>query len=243
MYWLLAVLALGLIIFVHELGHFIAGRRKRIPIAIFSIGFGPRIWGFKRGGTDYRLSLIPLGGYVLPELKEVEDLHKIPVGRRIAFSLGGPIANIVFAVVLLSIFNMFTNGPSIMNILFMPIIQCASLLITMMISFASIFSDPGSMSGVVGMASQGGSFISGGIANLLIFMVMINLNLAIFNLLPIPVLDGGKILMALLEKVSIRTRKVQVPITVASLFLILALVLYTTVMDLIGLISGSLNYF
>lgn len=80
-------------------------------------------------------------------------------------------------------------------------------------------------------------------ANLLIFMVMINLNLAIFNLLPIPVLDGGKILMALLEKVSIRTRKVQVPITVASLFLILALVLYTTVMDLIGLISGSLQYF
>ncbi|MEA3558643.1 MAG: site-2 protease family protein, partial [Candidatus Thermoplasmatota archaeon] len=102
--------------------------------------------------------------------------------------------------------------------------------------------DPGSMSGFVGMATQGGGFISGSFTRLLLFMIIINLNLAIFNLLPIPVLDGGKILMALLEKVSVRTKKVQVPITVVSLIFLLGLILFTTVMDIIGLIAGKTSF-
>lgn len=242
MYWLLAILALSLIIFVHELGHFIVARRKGIPVEIFSVGFGPRLFGFKRNGTDYRLSVIPIGGYVLPKLKEVEDLHRIPVGRRVAFSLGGPIANFFFASILLSIYNGITAGVSIVNLIVMPPVQCASLTVSMMISFTTVFTDPGSMSGVVGMASAGGTFISGSFTRMLLFMIMINLNLAIFNLLPIPVLDGGKIMMALLEKVSIRTRKAQVPITIASLFLILALMLMTTIMDVFNILSGNLIF-
>jgi regulator of sigma E protease len=243
MYWILAVLALGLIIFVHELGHFLTARRKDIPVSIFSIGFGPRLTGFRKGDTDYRISLIPLGGYVLPKLDSIEDLHRIAVGRRIAFSLGGPLANILFAVVLLSLYNSITAGPSIMNTMVHPPIQCASLLISMFTGFISLFTQPGSMSGVVGMTTQGGEIISGGFTNLLVFMVLINLNLAIFNLLPVPVLDGGKIMMALLEKISLKTRKAQVPVTIASLFLLLALMIYTTAADIIGLLTGNIGPF
>ena len=58
------IAVLGLLIFVHELGHFLVAKRSGVTVLRFSLGFGPRLFGFKRGDTDYCLSLIPLGGYV-----------------------------------------------------------------------------------------------------------------------------------------------------------------------------------
>ncbi len=60
--WLLFVL--GVMVFVHELGHFIVAKLCGVRIETFSLGFGKRLFGFRRGGTDYRISLLPLGGYV-----------------------------------------------------------------------------------------------------------------------------------------------------------------------------------
>jgi regulator of sigma E protease len=129
---------------------------------------------------------------------------------------------------------------SLNNILILPPVQTVSFMVSMLISFGTLLSDPGNISGVVGMATTGGSMISGGIGSLVFFMVLINLNLAIFNLLPIPVLDGGKILMVILEKISIRTRKAQIPITVVSLILIMALMIFTTLSDIVNILSGNL---
>ena len=58
------LLILGPLVFVHELGHFLVAKALRIGVPIFSLGFGPRLFGFRRGGTDYRVSAIPMGGYV-----------------------------------------------------------------------------------------------------------------------------------------------------------------------------------
>ncbi len=58
------VLVLGILVFVHEFGHFIVAKALRIGVKVFSIGFGPRLAGFRRGETDYRLAAVPLGGYV-----------------------------------------------------------------------------------------------------------------------------------------------------------------------------------
>jgi len=58
------VLVLGLMILVHELGHFIVARVFGVRVDVFSIGFGPRLFGWKRGATDYRVSALPFGGYV-----------------------------------------------------------------------------------------------------------------------------------------------------------------------------------
>ncbi len=58
------LIVLGVLIFVHELGHFMAARSVGIRVDRFSIGLGPRVWGFRRGDTEYVLSAIPLGGYV-----------------------------------------------------------------------------------------------------------------------------------------------------------------------------------
>src|SRR5437016_10945256 len=58
------VIVLGPLIFFHEAGHFIFAKLFGVRVLVFSFGFGKRLTGFTRGGTDYRLSLIPLGGYV-----------------------------------------------------------------------------------------------------------------------------------------------------------------------------------
>src|SRR5258708_38513838 len=57
-------LVLGVLVFVHEFGHYAVAKLCGVRVEVFSLGFGKRLLGFKRGDTDYRLSLLPLGGYV-----------------------------------------------------------------------------------------------------------------------------------------------------------------------------------
>lgn len=71
-----ALFALGFTIFIHELGHFLAARKRGLVIKRFSIGFGPKIFGWTRNGVEYRLSAIPFGGYVaLPQLVDMGRLE------------------------------------------------------------------------------------------------------------------------------------------------------------------------
>ncbi|HVH61082.1 MAG TPA: site-2 protease family protein, partial [Candidatus Sulfotelmatobacter sp.] len=67
------VLVLGILILVHEWGHFIVARFFGVRVDVFSIGFGPRLFGWKRGATDYRVSAIPLGGYVRMAGQDLSD--------------------------------------------------------------------------------------------------------------------------------------------------------------------------
>src|SRR5258708_34101475 len=59
-----ALILLGVLVFVHEFGHFIVAKAFNVKVLKFSIGFGPRIFGFRKGETEYRVSWLPLGGYV-----------------------------------------------------------------------------------------------------------------------------------------------------------------------------------
>ncbi len=103
----LTVLAVSLIILVHELGHFIAAKAVGLRVEVFSIGFWKKVLGFRIGETEYRLSLIPLGGYVkvtgdLPQDGEGEPHEfwsKTP-GQRAIFVVGGVVMNFVLALVL-----------------------------------------------------------------------------------------------------------------------------------------------
>src|ERR1700732_4867828 len=58
------LIVLGIMVLVHEFGHFAVAKLCGVRVEVFSIGFGKRLFGFRRGDTDYRLSLLPLGGYV-----------------------------------------------------------------------------------------------------------------------------------------------------------------------------------
>ncbi len=102
-------LGIGLLIFVHELGHYLAARLARVRVEVFSLGFGPRIWGFRRGPTDYRLSIVPVGGYVRVAGEDqhappghatpADGLHSKGFGARALFFSGGVLMNLLFAMV------------------------------------------------------------------------------------------------------------------------------------------------
>jgi regulator of sigma E protease len=102
------LLMLGGLIFLHEGGHFLAAKYMGMPVEVFSLGFGPRLLGFKWRETDVRLSALPLGGYVKlagfnPEEPGAEDpygfLHQ-PFGKRMLFYSGGILANLLTTLVL-----------------------------------------------------------------------------------------------------------------------------------------------
>ena len=82
---ILFVLILGVIVCVHEFGHFILAKMNGVYVYEFSIGMGPRIWGFKKGETDYNIRLIPIGGFcaLAGEDLDDDDAKKIPKNKRL----------------------------------------------------------------------------------------------------------------------------------------------------------------
>jgi len=111
------ILIISILVFVHELGHFLVARYNGVKVTVFSIGFGPEILGWTdRKGTRWRFSLLPLGGYVqmfgdadpssstqadtseLTEEEKTQTLSGKPPLQRIAVAAAGPLANIIFAI-------------------------------------------------------------------------------------------------------------------------------------------------
>jgi regulator of sigma E protease len=100
------VVVLGGMVVLHEFGHFIVARFFGIRVETFSVGFGPRLWGFKRGNTDYRLSLVPLGGYVKMAGENLDEqltgapdeFMSKPKWQRFCVAIAGPTANILTAL-------------------------------------------------------------------------------------------------------------------------------------------------
>jgi regulator of sigma E protease len=118
-------LVLGVIILIHEWGHFIVARLFKVRVDVFSIGFGPRLFGWKKGDTDYRISALPLGGYVRmagQDPSEVDSAKQAPTGasdelmskprwQRALIAFGGPGVNFVFPILLLTAFYALVGIP------------------------------------------------------------------------------------------------------------------------------------
>ncbi|MGB9414927.1 MAG: RIP metalloprotease RseP [Acidobacteriaceae bacterium] len=130
------LVVLGIMVLVHEFGHFAMAKLFRVHVEVFSIGFGKRLFGFRRGDTDYRLSLLPLGGYVKmqgelggdgtvpigeaaasgfgalgtsPHGADSGDLNAKPRWQRILIALAGPVSNFILALVLMTGLYMMHN--------------------------------------------------------------------------------------------------------------------------------------
>jgi regulator of sigma E protease len=103
------VFVLGVLIFVHELGHFLMARRIGVRVITFSLGFGPKVIGFTRGDTEYRVSAVPLGGYVKmagetpddPRTGKPDEFLSKTKWQRFQVLIMGPVMNIVLAIVLM----------------------------------------------------------------------------------------------------------------------------------------------
>jgi regulator of sigma E protease len=124
------VVVLGITITIHEFGHFAVAKLLKIRVLVFSIGFGPRISGLTRGGTEYRLSCLPLGGYVKMAGETFDEDRKgapdeflsHPRWHRFLVALAGPCMNIALAVVILAVTYMagvqvyrYLNEPAVVG--------------------------------------------------------------------------------------------------------------------------------
>ena len=117
------ILVLGLLIFVHELGHFLFAKLFGVRVLKFSLGFGPKVYGRVYGETEYLVSAFPLGGYVKmfgenPDEQDVasEDVkvsfaHK-PVWQRFGIVLAGPLFNLLFCIILFFFVFTFVGLPT-----------------------------------------------------------------------------------------------------------------------------------
>jgi regulator of sigma E protease len=125
---LIAVVALlGALVFVHEFGHFLVGRACGIAVEIFSIGFGAKLFSFRHGHTEYRLSAVPLGGYVkfygaspaepVPAGVEGQEFFRANYWRRMATIAAGPGANFLLAAIAFAILGLsgISHPPAIVG--------------------------------------------------------------------------------------------------------------------------------
>jgi regulator of sigma E protease len=105
------VLGVGALIFFHEMGHFLAAKWAGVRVDVFSLGMGPRLFGFQRGDTDYRVSLLPIGGYVSmlgqvdgdpnqPPSQRDDDFRNKSIFKRFVIMVAGVVMNIVLAALL-----------------------------------------------------------------------------------------------------------------------------------------------
>lgn len=318
------IVLLGVLIFIHELGHFLMAKRAGVGVVKFSLGFGPRVIGKKIGETEYLLSLIPLGGYVKllgespgEELSAEETKRSFlrqTVGKRIGIVAAGPVFNLLLAILIFTVVNMIglpvltaeignlqpdsaalsaglkpgdrvvdVDGNAVtkweelseainqsqgkplqitvqrderpLSLTVTPRLVKATnpfgetvdaykigvsplprtvierlnplsafgrgLRQTWMITKLTVISivkmfqgvvSPKSLGGPILIAQIAGSQVKEGIIPFVLFMAMLSINLAILNLLPIPVLDGGHLLFYLIEmatgrEVSLRWRE------------------------------------
>ncbi len=305
------VVLLGVLIFAHELGHFLMAKRSGVGVLKFSLGFGPKVIGKKIGETEYLLSLIPLGGYVkllgegpgeeLSAEDEKRSFLKQPVLKRIGIVAAGPFFNVLLALLIFTIINMIglpvltaeigalqpdsaaqsaglragdkvidvdgntvkkwdelseiisqSNGralritvhrdgvpreitvtPRLMKgtNVFGETVETykigisptphtvverlnpfsafgAGLRQTWMISKLTVISivkmfqgvvSPKTLGGPILIAQIAGAQVREGIVPFILFMALLSINLAILNLLPVPILDGGHLLFYLIE--------------------------------------------
>lgn len=348
------VVVLGILIFVHELGHFLVAKRSGVTVLRFSLGFGPKIVAVTRGGTEYCLSLIPLGGYVkmlgedleeeLPEDQRAGSFAEMSVWKRLAIVFAGPMSNFLLAIIIFTFLFafsglrerapeigsvnpgspaekagiqaadkiIFVNGtpigtwedlveaienygqtalqmkisrngqeidvsvtPTVTEVqnLFGETVRRPLIGITASEKFTVKQVNPlaagyyalvqtweysklfaltvvklvqrvvplQSLGGPILIAQMAGQQAQEGILNLINFIALISVNLAVLNLLPIPVLDGGHIFFFLIEAIlgrPISLKKIEIAQKVG-LVIILALMVVVFYNDIMRLIPGA----
>lgn len=181
---LIGLLVLNLLILIHELGHFLAARAVGMAAPEFSVGMGPRILGFRRGGTAFILRLVPLAGYVLlPDLGNEEGHTSVSAFRRMVVMFAGPLFNLLFAMLLV--------GPG----------RALALFGYWFTSMAQLFAGTETqLYGLVGMSDAVGKAASTNWPYFVALTAYLSINFCIFNLLPFPGLDGGRLVGLLVER-------------------------------------------
>jgi regulator of sigma E protease len=236
----------SLVVLVHEFGHFLAARRAGVKVYEFSIGFpfSPKVLTFFRHKeTEFTLRLLPLGGFVSFSQEGDEGakgLFAAPYSARAAILSAGSLSNSVFAFLLLvPVFIIGKDVPLADAISASAGTLWAIVSGTFLFIF-NIFSGNGSvesLTGPVGIAHLAGQAAAKGFLSLMYFTGILSMSLGVMNLLPLPALDGGQLLMLAVETVKRKPLRLKTYQTVNAigLLLFIALTLAATHKDIVRL--------
>jgi len=238
-----------IVVLIHEFGHFIVARKLGINAYEFSIGFpfSPKIATlFKHKETKFTLRLLPLGGFVSFSKDEdggesLEFLKEERWKRGIIISAGS-IFNIVFAFLLITIALIIGKHISLFDAAIAGVGTIEAVSIGTIQLIFNLFSGSGSMdnlSGPVGIAVMAGKAADAGFINLIYFTGLLSLSLGILNLLPLPALDGGHLIILAIESLKrspLSQRTYQI-VGVAGISFFLILTLIATYKDILRLIA------
>ncbi len=237
-----------LIVLVHELGHFIAARKAGVKVYEFSIGFpfSPRLLTlFRHKETLFTVRLLPLGGFVSFSQDDGEDdieLFKTSNNKRAIILSAGSLFNIAFAFMVFIPVFMIGKHFNIIDAIAMSAKTVWEILSGTVAVLLNLLLGHGGMEGLagpVGIAAMAGKAAGKGFLNLIYFTGVLSMSLGIMNLFPLPALDGGQLVMLLIEAIKkkpLRLKTYQaVNLIGFALFIILSvLVTYRDVVKLIA---------
>lgn len=231
------VFLLGFLVFIHECGHFFVAKLCKVKVNEFAIGFGPTI--FKKQGkvTKYALRLIPLGGFVSMEgederSEEEGSFSRASIIKRIAIVMAGGLVNIIFAIIMFWILSIIVLGfkNSFINVVY--------FLKETLNSLIQLFTGKMSMDNMVGPVGIS-SVVSqtSGLFDFAYIMTLISLSLGITNLLPFPPLDGGKVVLLIIEAIRKKplSQKVEMAIQSVGFIALITLSIFVTYNDILKL--------
>ena len=235
---LIVIAALVFAVISHEYGHMVMIKICGGVVPEFGIGFGRKIGSFEFRGTYYRIGWMPLGGYVKPDQ---ESFNRLPAYKRNMVYLAGPLVNILSAALILWAYWMSVGlkmGQSLDVLVikaFQASLELLSGIVQAMVPLVWEMG-AGALMGPVGAVGVAAQADSGSGPLVMLIVVMLFLSLGLFNLLPIPALDGGQILMTTLRIPAAIYHR----INQSALYALLGLGLVIMLWDVYRIASGTL---
>lgn len=231
------IFLLGFLVLIHESGHFFVAKLCKVKVNEFAIGFGPTIWSRQGKSTKYALRLIPLGGFVSMEGEDKRStkegsFSEASILKRIAIVLAGGVVNIIFAILIfwcLSAYyvgfqNAFYNVGFFIKNMYEGIVQIFTGKVTI-----DQMMGPVGISNVVSQTS--------GFADFIYILSVISLSLGVTNLLPFPPLDGGKVVLLIIEGIRRKpfNEKFEIALQSAGFLILITISIFVTYNDILKL--------
>ena len=241
------IFLLGFLILIHETGHFVVAKLCKVRVNEFAIGFGPTIWKKQGKETKYALRLIPLGGFISMEgEEELSDkegsFSKASIPKRVAIVAAGAIVNIIFALIVYFIlatsynFQVTNNWSSALTFAGE---KTGTFITSTFEGLKQLFTGKSGldqMMGPVGISEVVAK--TNGMFEFINMIAIVSLSLGVTNLLPIPALDGGKLLLLIIEAIRKKplSQKIEINIQLLGFSFIIILALFVTWNDIARII-------
>ena len=220
------IFLLGFLVLIHEGGHFLAAKAFKVNVEEFSIGFGPVIFSKEKNNTLYRIGCIPFGGYVRMtgenERSNLEGaFNNAKLIHRILIVAAGGVINIVFALIVFFILSIFYEGIAsfpIMQKIDFALKNTGGFVLSIINSLKMLFTGQvgiDQMAGPVGISEI--VVETKGLYNFIHLLCLVSLSLGVTNLLPIPALDGGRIVLLIIEGIRGKALSEEVELKIQSI--------------------------